>query len=805
MVEFDQVSKPVRGVREAAERGDFDELVTKLVAVAPKLGNVRTPARLQMAEIVAGLPESLRVPVILEVFERAQAIADLDERDVVLDKINVMVERLAKAAPSADEARAVLGLAARHVVWLPGDPLVAFAEVLVRAGEAVPDEAVAVMRRSAQPDLGHDTKALRTLLAGLDAPPVNPGEEWADAALAELPALGERWRALVAHAATATSAKPSPKWDQRAQDLLDGVDAAVAGRTLRGWFAHVGRPRTMPLHRRRYDTDINDAFDPVNATVLRGLVWLAAMLPEDGATARAVGALVDVALHKVPGRGPRNPKVANAAVHALSRMPGDAALAQLARLAARVTFKGTLKELHAALEARATALGLTRDELEELAVPAYGLSEVGRRVDAFGPASAELVVSGRSTTIAWRDAAGKAVKAPPAVVRAEHAEELKEFKAAVNDVEQMLSAQAERLDRQFLARRVWPAAAWRERYLDHPLVGTLARRLIWLVDERPAAFADGALRGLDDKPVDGGEVRLWHPIGRDAGEVLAWREWLERHGITQPFKQAHREVYVLTVAEEQTRVYSNRFAAHILRQHQFHALAAVRGWHNRLRFMVDDSVPAATRVLPRWDLRAEFWVEGVGDDHETDTAESGAYLRVATDQVRFYRADEPEPLPLSEVPPLVFSEVMRDVDLFVGVASVGNDPTWQDGGPGGRFQRYWEAYSFGELSASAQTRRELLARLIPRLAIADRASLDGRFLIVRGDLHTYKIHLGSSNILISPANRYLCILARQAPNRGDPLFLPFEGDGMLPVILSKAFLLANDTQITDPTITSQLG
>ena len=29
------------------------------------------------------------------------------------------------------------------------------------------------------------------------------------------------------------------------------------------------------------------------------------------------------------------------------------------------------------------------------------------------------------------------------------------------------------------------------------------------------------------------------------------------------------------------------------------------------------------------------------------------------------------------------------------VATVGNDPTWQDGGPEGRFRDYWASYSFG--------------------------------------------------------------------------------------------------------------
>ena len=107
-------------------------------------------------------------------------------------------------------------------------------------------------------------------------------------------------------------------------------------------------------------------------------------------------------------------------------------------------------------------------------------------------------------------------------------------------------------------------------------------------------------------------------------------------------------------------------------------------------------------------------------------------------------------------------------------------------------------------SLPAQVRREAL---LPRLAIADRCRLDGRFLIVEGDLRTYKIHLRSGNILMAPNDQYLCIVpdARsRAKKKADLLFLPFEGDRMLSVILSKAFLLANDTAIKDRTITRQI-
>jgi hypothetical protein len=146
----------------------------------------------------------------------------------------------------------------------------------------------------------------------------------------------------------------------------------------------------------------------------------------------------------------------------------------------------------------------------------------------------------------------------------------------------------------------------------------------------------------------------------------------------------------------------------------------------------------------------------------------------ASDQVRFYRTgaapntahaggggyrvrafgpgadDVNEPLRMDEVPTLVFSEIMRDVDLFVGVGSIGNDPAWQDGGRETRYGEYWRNYSFGELSATAISRRETLERLIPRLKIASKCVLSDRFLLVQGTRRRYKIHLGSGNILMEP-------------------------------------------------------
>ena len=141
----------------------------------------------------------------------------------------------------------------------------------------------------------------------------------------------------------------------------------------------------------------------------------------------------------------------------------------------------------------------------------------------------------------------------------------------------------------------------------------------------------------------------------------------------------------------------------------------------------------------------------------------------------------------------------------MGVASIGNDPNWSDRGENGHeYNTYWNDYAFGELAMSAQLRREVITRLLPKLKISDRCKFDDRFLIVEGKKRTYKIHFGSGNILMEPNNRYLCIVP-DALKASQEVFLPFEGDGVLSIILSKAFLLADDDKIKDRSILSQIS
>jgi hypothetical protein len=258
----------------------------------------------------------------------------------------------------------------------------------------------------------------------------------------------------------------------------------------------------------------------------------------------------------------------------------------------------------------------------------------------------------------------------------------------------------------------------------------------------------------------------------------------------------------LTPAEAQTREYSNRFAAHVFRQVQARALMKRRGWSPVPLAWWDDGVDhgVARRVFEPFGVRAEFFYDPIVD---MEPQGGDLYPYCTSDQVRFFDASSDDAVLLADVPLVVFSEAMRDVDLFIGVTSIGADPEWLDRGGGRRFETYWNDFSFGDLNEAAKVRREVVEQLLPKLAIADRCDLDDRYLVVRGELRTYRIHLGSGNILMSPNDQYLCIVAAR-DGRADRLFLPFDDDPVLSMILSKAFLLVEDAKIKDRTIVAQI-
>jgi hypothetical protein len=442
-------------------------------------------------------------------------------------------------------------------------------------------------------------------------------------------------------------------------------------------------------------------------------------------------------------------------------------------------------------------------ELEEIGLPDFGLDRSATLEIAVGQASALLsVVETGVLRVEWRGPGGERLKTLPAAIKQAHAPALRAVKAKAKEIDRTLRAQRLRLEGLYLSERILGVDLWRERYLDTPLVAGLARRLIWSFEIGSswvgAVPLDGELidsAGARVRVPSTTRVKLWHPMQSEPAEILAWRRRLQSFSVTQPFKQAHREVYVLTDAERETNLFSNRFAGHIVDQHRLRALCQARGWQSPM-FGYWEPAGVPSKHLADRGLGISFDVEPAEETMNPD----GVIQHVVTDRVRFATASG-APLALDAVDPVVFSEAMRDADLFVSVAGIASDPTWPDRGD--TFGGYWARAASGALTETGKTRHVVLKDLLPGLTIAARCRLEETHLVVEGKLRTYRIHLGSGNVMMEPDSQFLCIVQDRSEAAGQ-VWLPFDGDDLLALILSKAFLLVDDDRIRDASILSQI-
>lgn len=313
------------------------------------------------------------------------------------------------------------------------------------------------------------------------------------------------------------------------------------------------------------------------------------------------------------------------------------------------------------------------------------------------------------------------------------------------------------------------------------------------------------LRTIDGEAI----VRLWHPAMSSTDEIGTLRAFARSLDLVQPFRQVWRETYVPNTAERSMELYSSHYAGHILRFRQFYALARERGWWGGFLSGAWDGGQSgiANRDFRVAGIRASWQLAMLDfDDHRIEI-ELGV-----TDRLIFAQIGENEqaPLALSDVPSVVFSEAMRDLDLFTSVCTVANDPFWiEKFAFEPRLGEYWEALAHGEHLDAVHHRRELLEAMVKDGNLPEQFELADRHLVVRGTLRTYSIDLATGNVRMDPPGKWLSFSGK-ATNRIDSAaspsaYLPaIDDDEILRRILIRSRLLADDDLITERSLRSQI-
>ncbi|BCY11958.1 hypothetical protein L3i22_070460 [Actinoplanes sp. L3-i22] len=352
---------------------------------------------------------------------------------------------------------------------------------------------------------------------------------------------------------------------------------------------------------------------------------------------------------------------------------------------------------------------------------------------------------------------GKALKSVPAAVRADPAYQ------ELRDHQELLRDQARRMRTGLVESLVATSGSLQPEELARlrtlPAGAAMLPALLW-------RDHTGTIGLLDDVDTTG-PVTAVHPVELlDRGLLAHWQREIVHRRLRQPVRQAFREVYVLTPAEQTSVDVSYRFDGQTVHGKVAAQLLSSRGWSLHGEYgQFGATRPAGDGLVAglRCDMHGYF---GMGDV----VVHGLSILRGAV------------PMPLAEVPAAVFSEVMRDLDLAVSVA--GTEP-------------------YGS-ATQAESRAQVLAALITDLGL-ERVTVEGTSAVVRGGRATYRVHLTSGSIHVEPGG-YLCVVPAGFGSTGHRrLFLPFaDEDRMTSVILSKVLLLAEDEKITDPSIVAQL-
>ena len=266
------------------------------------------------------------------------------------------------------------------------------------------------------------------------------------------------------------------------------------------------------------------------------------------------------------------------------------------------------------------------------------------------------------------------------------------------------------------------------------------------------------------------KLRIAHP--HDLLKTKAWSKWqrecfnIER---IQPFKQVFRELYVATAAEKKSKTSSNRYAGHQLNRRQAFALWGRRGWsvdeyENVWKSFHEQKINVS--VSFDFGITTPLEVEGL-----------------TLDKVLFCESVSRNPIKITDVDPKLFSEVMRDIDLVVSVAHVGEvDP---------------------EASASTVEMRLQLVAETCKLLNLKNVSIKKERVLIKGTLGEYSIHPGSGVVHRMPGGS-VCLVAIHSQHRGR-IFLPFaDDDPRTAELVSKTIMLAKDDQIDDPILLEQL-
>ncbi|MHB9335036.1 DUF5724 domain-containing protein [Fusobacterium polymorphum] len=311
-----------------------------------------------------------------------------------------------------------------------------------------------------------------------------------------------------------------------------------------------------------------------------------------------------------------------------------------------------------------------------------------------------------------------------------------------------------------------------ENLMTNPVIAPILKSLVFKMGNDLGYYVDKKLKSAKKKSVavkDDSLLKIAHCFDLfESGEWSAYQKDIFDRELKQPFKQVFRELYVKTV-DEKGRDKSLRYAGHQVQPAKTVALLKTRRW-------IIDGQEGLEKVYYKKNIIAKIfaladWFSPA--DIEAPTLE----------EVQFFDRKTFKPILIDDVPDLIFTEVMRDIDLVVSVAHIGDvDP---------------------EASHSTIEMRKAIIEFNCKLFKLKNVTFTENHALIKGERAEYSIHLGSG-LIHQKAGSAINVLPVHSQHRGR-VFLPFiDDDPKTAEIMAKVLLFAQDDKIKDVFILEQI-
>ena len=311
-----------------------------------------------------------------------------------------------------------------------------------------------------------------------------------------------------------------------------------------------------------------------------------------------------------------------------------------------------------------------------------------------------------------------------------------------------------------------------ENLMTNPVIAPILKSLIFKMDKNLGYYEDKKLKSVKKKAIvvkDDSLLKIAHCFDLfESGDWASYQKDIFDRELKQPFKQVFRELYVKTV-DEKGRDKSLRYAGHQVQPTKTVALLKTRRW-------IIDGQEGLEKVYYKENIIAKIYA--LADwfspaDIEAPTLE----------EVQFFDRKTFKPILIDDVPDLVFTEVMRDIDLVVSVAHIGDvDP---------------------EASHSTIEMRKAIVEFNCKLFKLKNVKFSENHILIKGERAEYSIHLGSG-LVHQKAGSAINVLPVHSQHRGR-VFLPFiDDDPKTAEIMAKVILFAQDEKIKDVFILEQI-